>query len=63
MKDHLCDYGNCQDVRVDVRVSYNGQRVTFCCVDHAALWLLRQQYPRAGITLDTERVKLMSTGV
>ena len=59
-KDHLCEYGNCEQTNVDVSVTYHGNRVTFCSVDHAALWLLRRQYPRAGVTLDTERVKLVS---
>jgi len=54
-KDHLCEYGNCTEMRIDVRVSYHGERKTFCCVDHAALWLLRQQYPKAGIALDWDR--------
>jgi hypothetical protein len=51
-KPKLCQFGNCEETRPDVSVSYHGQRVSFCCVDHAALWLLRQQFPRAGIILD-----------
>ena len=55
MTEHLCDYGNCEETRVVVRVNYNGQRKTFCCVDHAAMWLLRQQYPYAEVTLGQRR--------
>ena len=46
-KEHLCDHGDCENTNVEVRVSYNDERPTFCCADHAAMWLLEREYRHA----------------
>ena len=55
MKDRLCGYGNCENETVKVTVNYNGERLAFCCAEHAALWLLHYG---SGISISTyDRVR------
>jgi hypothetical protein len=52
MSKRLCQYGDCENWDTRVSVGYSGRRVSFCSVDHAALWLLRCEYPNARIVLN-----------
>jgi len=42
MKPRLCAWGDCHDEFVAITMNYYGEeRPSFCCNEHAALWLMR----------------------
>jgi hypothetical protein len=49
MKDHLCDWGDCENTDVAISINYrNEERPRFCCEEHAANWLIR----RSALVID-----------
>jgi hypothetical protein len=34
--DRMCCYANCVTEKVEVRISLKGERLVYCCLDHAA---------------------------
>ena len=54
MSRDLCQFGDCEKTRAEVRVSYHGQRLPFCCLEHAAKWALRQRYGRNVMIITEE---------
>lgn len=51
----MCEFNDCQDYHTEVSIVYRGERGLFCCVDHAVLWLLQQEYPNIKRIMVEER--------
>ena len=45
-REYLCAFGNCQERfnKIKVSTNYYGYRQAFCCAEHGAAWLLRQDH-------------------
>lgn len=41
----MCEFTGCEDYHTEVSVIHRGERISFCSLDHAALWLIQEQYP------------------
>lgn len=44
MVERVCQFGNCDETNTPISVNTGDQRPRFCCLEHAALWLLRQSW-------------------
>lgn len=66
-RETLCRYGNCDKpgngVSINLRhaVKGLGERPTFCCAEHAALWLLRQVHRVEGTGTASEKERIIHT--
>lgn len=60
MTERICQYGNCENTRVEITVNYRtaGERPAFCCAEHAALWLMERAPKGRGSQIEIGRFVL-----
>jgi hypothetical protein len=66
-RETMCAYGNCHElgdgISVNVRSNIKGcgERKTFCCAEHAGLWLLKRAYRIDNQPTASERERIIHT--
>ncbi len=62
MRDFVCQFGNCEETNTPIVVSTRGnpgERMRFCCAEHAARYLLRNS-SLAGLSRIQEDIRELS---